>query len=85
MRFRVSVEVFLREGVADPEGQTIAEAANHLGYADVRSVAAGKVFAVVVEADSEHDAREIAERLSRELLSNPVIQRHRVVAIEAEV
>ena len=84
MRFRISVEVFLREGVSDPEGQTIADAASHLGFPGVRSVAAGKAFALVIEAANLHEATEVAERISSELLSNPVIQRHRIGEITAE-
>lgn len=62
------VTVLPRAEVADPQGETILEAARGLGFSDVRSVRAGRAF--VVEAEDESRVRDLADRL----LANPVVE-----------
>ena len=68
------VDVTLKRGIADPEGATIERALPALGFDSVHSVRTGKAFSLVVEADSEAGAREVAGSLATRLLSNPVIE-----------
>ena len=70
----VRITVRLDAGVNDPQGNTVREALETLGHADVRRVRVGKVIDLVLDADSEAAARERAEGLCRELLANPVIE-----------
>lgn len=82
MSFEVKIDVYLRAGISDPEGHTIADAASALGYGSVSSVAAGKSFKVDIDTDSPDEAREVAHSLASRLLSNPVIQDFAVVSLE---
>ena len=75
MRFDARVEVTLREGIADPEGTTIERALPALGVSGVHEVRAGRSFRLVVDADSEAAARELAQSLADRLLANPVLER----------
>jgi phosphoribosylformylglycinamidine synthase len=74
VRFDARVEVTLREGIADPEGATIERALPALGFTGVHEVRAGRSFRLVVEADSEADARALAQSLADRLLANPVLE-----------
>lgn len=74
MIYRVKVDVFLKDGVSDPEGFTIAEAAQSLEIAPIIRVRSGKSFLIELDISSEEEALAAAERLGRELLSNPVIE-----------
>ncbi|MBI2708265.1 MAG: phosphoribosylformylglycinamidine synthase subunit PurS [Actinobacteria bacterium] len=82
MRFEVQVEVRLREGIADPQGQTIERSLPHLGFGGVSGVRVGKSIRFTLDAASEEQARaEVADMCTR-FLTNPVIE-DSAVSIEA--
>ena len=60
--------------VADPEGKTISEALARLGHKGVKSVRSGKVFFLEVYAVDQSSAVAYLEEISRDILSNPVIE-----------
>lgn len=74
MRFDVLVEVRPREGVADPQGQTIERSLPALGFAGVTGVRVGKALRFQVEATSEDAARTEVEDMCARFLTNPVIE-----------
>jgi len=74
VKFAVTVEVQLREGVADPQGATIERSLPHLGFDGVSEVRMGKLIRFVVEsADADAAEREVDEMCTR-FLTNPVIE-----------
>ncbi len=74
MNFVAEVKVWLKAGIADPEGLTINEAISQLGYQGVSGVSSGKVFKLELSADSEELAEEKVSKLATTLLSNPVLE-----------
>lgn len=74
MRFRAKVEVWLRHGIADPEGHTVSEAINALGYPGVTEVRMGKVISMSVDAESRDVATHRVFEIATSLLSNPVLE-----------
>ena len=73
-RFDVTVEVSLRDGVADPEGLTIERALPALGFNGVSGVRVGKCLRFCVEAADEAEARQQVEVMCERFLANPVIE-----------
>ena len=71
MKYRVKVEVSLKPGLSDPEGETAAGSLKGLGY-KVSKVSVGKVYYIYVEASSAEEARKRTENMCRKLLANPV-------------
>ncbi len=71
--FRFQVEVRLRPSVQDPQGEAIRRAIAHREPGAL-SVRQGKLFELEVEADSEEEARRIADRIARTALANPVLE-----------
>lgn len=78
-RYSAAVDVMLRSGIADPQGQTIERALPALGYAGVDGVRVGKHIELAVDAEDEQAARAQVEELCRQLLANPVIESFEVV------
>ena len=74
---KAKVYVTLKAGVLDPQGKAIRHSVELLGYEGVADVRQGKYFEIALDGTSEQ-ARETAERLAREVLSNPVIEDYRV-------
>ena len=83
MRFRATVRVMLKPGIADPQGHTIERALPALGYAGVSDVRVGKMIELCLEAPDAADARDRVVEMSERFLSNPVIETFDV-AIEAD-
>ena len=76
---KAKVYVTLKPGVLDPQGKAIQHSVDLLGYGGIEDVRQGKYFEI--ELDESLDAarsRETAERMAREILSNPVIEDYRV-------
>ncbi len=76
------VWVMLKPTVLDPQGQTIQQALASLGYAQVRDVRQGKFFVLQLDGLSREDAQKQVERISREVLTNPVIEEFRFEIID---
>jgi len=76
---KAKVYVTLKAGVLDPQGKAIHHSVELLGYESVRDVRQGKYFEIALDgAVDEQRARQEAERLARDILSNPVIEDFRV-------
>jgi phosphoribosylformylglycinamidine synthase len=85
MRFDVRVEVRLRPGVADPQGQTIERSLPTLGYHGVTSVRVGKSIRFTLEAASREAAELEAADMCARFLTNPVIEDSEIVLSEPSV
>ena len=70
MRCRAKVEVMLKPGYSDPEGDAAKRSLRELQYA-VESVKVSKVYHITLDADSIDDAKKISEEMCRRLLANP--------------
>ncbi len=78
MSYVAQVDVMLKPGISDPQGQTIERALPVLGYPGVREVRVGKRIQLQVDADSVDDARTKVEEMCERLLANPVIESYEV-------
>jgi phosphoribosylformylglycinamidine synthase PurS subunit len=78
MSFKARVDVKLKEGIADPQGQTIERALPALGFDGVRGVRVGKLIELEVEATNAEEARDRVHEMCKTLLANPVIETYEV-------
>ena len=83
MTYDVLVEVTLRPGISDPQGQTVERALPALGYDDVRGVHIGKAIRFTIEAADETTAEARVADLCDRFLTNPVIEQARIEVTEA--
>jgi phosphoribosylformylglycinamidine synthase PurS subunit len=74
VRWLAEVHVALRNGIADPEGQTIGSALRSLGYETVSEVRSGKLMRIGFEADDHAAAEAAVAEMCRRLLANPVME-----------
>lgn len=68
--YKAKVEVGLKPGHSDPEGETIAESLRELNF-PVTKVQVSKVYTVFLEASSMRDAENKVDEMCLKLLSNP--------------
>jgi phosphoribosylformylglycinamidine synthase len=76
---KAKVYVTLKSGVLDPQGKAIQHSVELLGFDGIADVRQGKYFEITLDGSLGEDvAREAANRMAREVLSNPVIEDYRV-------
>ena len=83
MRFKAKVEVMLKAGHSDPEGDTTARALRELNY-PVKGVNVSKAYTVIVEAASKAEAERMVDEMCRRLLANPTKDDYKFEIREAE-
>jgi phosphoribosylformylglycinamidine synthase subunit PurS len=74
MSYSARVDVLLKPGIADPQGQTIERALPALGYEGVAEVRVGKLIELKVTAASAEEARDRVLEMCEKFLANPVIE-----------
>ena len=76
---KAKVYVTLKPSVLDPQGKAIKHSVELLGYRGVNDNRQGKYFEIALNGGlSDAEARAEAERMAREVLSNPIIEDFRV-------
>ena len=76
MKYSIGVRVILKDGVLDPQGETIGRALRDLGFGSVARVSTGRVFRLDIDAETEAEARRVAGEAASKLLANPIIERY---------
>ena len=82
MKYRAKIEVSLKPGHSDPEGETAARLLKELGYA-VNAVNVSKVYTIFLEAQTPSKAKAKAEEICKRLLTNPTKDNY-TVSIEEQ-
>ncbi len=80
---RAKVYITLRQGVLDPQGETVKGALETLGFAAVRDVRIGKFMVITLNSASKGEAKRQIEEMCKKLLANPVIEDYRFELEEA--
>ncbi len=72
---KAKIIVRLKEGVLDPQGQTIQRALNKMGHPEITNLRQGKYFEVEIDGlENKETVRQLMEELSRDVLCNPIIE-----------
>ena len=75
---KAKITVTPKKAVVDPQGKTIQQALEHMGYKGIQAVHVGKYLEIDVDGDRETVRRQIDEACHK-LLSNPVIEDYHFV------
>tara|TARA_Y200000002_G_scaffold107572_1_gene87951 strand:+ start:966 stop:1199 length:234 start_codon:yes stop_codon:yes gene_type:complete len=75
MKFRVYVS--FKKGILDPEAEAIKQTIKNMGSNSIQNLIKGKFFDIEVKDDKDY-LNEI-EKISENLLSNPVIEKFKIV------
>jgi phosphoribosylformylglycinamidine synthase len=77
MKYVVKVEINLKPGLSDPEGETSAESLRDLGF-NVSEVSVGKIYYIQLDANSIEEAYKYADEICKKLLANPVKDNYKI-------
>lgn len=81
MNFTAYITVGLKDGMLDPEANTILKALNNQGFR-AEQFKAERKFTITFDALSREDAQAQAVSMCEQLLANPVIQRYTIEVLE---
>jgi phosphoribosylformylglycinamidine synthase PurS subunit len=81
MKYAAKIEVSLKPGHSNPEGETTAHLLVELGY-KVEAVDVSKVYTVTFDAASPKEAKAKAEEMSKRLLANPTKDNYTISVAE---
>ncbi len=70
------VYVKLKDGVLDPQGLTIKNALENMGYPGIKEVRSGKTFEITFLPDGKTQPEKLIDEICRKLLTNPVIEKY---------
>jgi phosphoribosylformylglycinamidine synthase len=82
MRYRLKIEISLKPGHSDPEGEATRNLLKELGY-KVESVNVSKEYIAILDAASKREAQKKADEMCKRLLANPTKDNY-AVKIEEE-
>lgn len=74
MEFTVKISVTLKESVNDPQGSTVHQGLERLGFTNLRSVRVGKYIELKLEAPDSNQAQIETVKMCEKLLVNSVIE-----------
>ncbi len=81
MNYKLRIEVSLKRGHVDPEGETTKRLLKELGYS-VDKVNIIKVYLLTLESKSRKESEENAEEICRHLLVNPTKDDYSITIVE---
>ncbi|NLF88005.1 phosphoribosylformylglycinamidine synthase subunit PurS [Candidatus Bathyarchaeota archaeon] len=81
MKYAAKIEVGLKPGHSNPEGETTARSLVELGFS-VEAVDVSKVYTIILEAASAKEAKAKAEEMSKRLLANPTKDNYTISVVE---
>lgn len=81
MKYAAKIEVSLKPGHSNPEGETTSRLLKELGYL-VKAVDVSKVYTVLLDAQTLKEVKAKAEEMSKRLLANPTKDNYTINVVE---
>lgn len=78
---RARVEVMLKDGVLDPQGEAVRHALATLGFTGVEGVRQGKLIEIDLAATDRAAAEAEVRAMCEKLLANTVIEKYAVTIL----
>jgi phosphoribosylformylglycinamidine synthase len=80
---KARVYVTMKPTVLDPQGQTVCSALQSMGHKEILNVRQGKYFEIgLTDGISKESAAKMLDEVSRDILSNPVIEDYRLEILD---
>ena len=75
---KVVANIFLKNGVLDPQGKAVYHGLDALGFKSVKDVRIGKQIIIDLDVEDEVEAIKKVEDMCEKLLANTVIETYEV-------
>ena len=75
---KANVYVTLKPSVLDPQGKTVKQALEALGFTHITGVRMGRYVELELSHSKAGAAKKEVDRMCRQLLANPVVETYRL-------
>ena len=79
---KAKIYISYKEGILDPQGQTILHALDSIGIKKINSVRMGKYIEIEFNGISKDEASKITDESCRKLLANPNTETYKFELVE---
>ena len=79
---KVVINISLKDGVLDPEGQAIQTSLSNLGFNDFENVRIGKQIILNIDKLDKSDVFKVADQMCQKVLANTVIENYKIEILE---
>jgi phosphoribosylformylglycinamidine synthase len=79
---KVIINISLKEGVLDPEGQAIDNTLKNLGFNNFSNIRTGKQIILNIDKVNDNEVLKEADKMCQELLVNTVIENYHINIIK---
>ncbi len=76
------VNIYLKEGVLDPQGKATKHALESLGFKNVQDVRIGKQIVLDLDIEDKEEAYKEVEQMAQTLLANTVIEDYNIEIVQ---
>ncbi len=73
-KWTIILEIFLKEGIFDPQGKTVKDALHNLSFKEVEDVRIGKVLKIDILGENKEEVISKVRKMSEIFLANPVTE-----------
>jgi len=75
---KAKIIVTPKKAVVDPQGKTVQNALEQMGYKGIKAVHVGKYLEIELEGNDQEAARQALDAAAHKFLSNPVIEDYKL-------
>ena len=75
---KVVINISLKDGVLDPEGQAIQTSLSNLGFNDFENIRIGKQIILNINKIDKSEVIKAAEQMCQKILANTVIENYKI-------
>jgi len=79
---KVIINISLKNGVLDPEGQAIKNSLLNLGFKDFNNIRIGKQIILDIDKINKSEVLEEANNMCEKILANTVIENYKIDILE---
>jgi len=79
---KAKIYISYKDGILDPQGQTISHALDSIGIKKINSVRMGKYIEMEFNGISKDEASKITDESCRKLLANPNTETYKFELVE---
>lgn len=76
---QIAVNVFLKNGVLDPQAKAVKNALHALNFNQVQDIKMAKQIIITLDTDDEKEAKNLVKQMCDALLVNAVIEEYEFV------
>jgi len=80
--YKAKIQIVLKDGILDPQGNAVKQALHHLGFDQVKDVRMGKMIEISLDVNNHQEVESQIQKMCEKLLANPVIEKYSILSLE---